>query len=90
MTDTYMYVCSQQSGGAVNCHYYCVLGHVADNSKTTPPNVYVSGDGGYSWRLVTILLLLAKFLMSVGKCTCSFEGNTYYEVFCAVVKYMYV
>ena len=65
-------------------------GHVADNSKTTPPNVYVSGDGGYSWRLVTILLLLAKFLMSVGKCTCSFEGNTYYEVFCAVVKYMYV
>ena len=54
MTDTYMYVCSQQSGGAVNCHYYCVLGHVADNSKTTPPNVYVSGDGGYSWRLVIL------------------------------------
>ena len=33
-----------------SCYQHCFLGIVAENIKNVQPNVYVSADGGYTWR----------------------------------------
>ena len=46
-------------------------GHVADALQNTDPDVYVSSDGGYSWRLVRLTtdVLHNSTLYSFNICT---------------------
>ena len=46
----------------------CFSGHVADALQRSDPDVYVSSDGGYSWRLVCNYVLLVKFIAAFQNC----------------------
>ena len=36
----------------------CLSGHVAESLQVTDPDVYVSSDGGYTWRFVSFCHLI--------------------------------
>ena len=41
---------------------YCISAHPAKNLQTTNPDVFISSDGGYSWRKVRFLLVIQVWL----------------------------